>query len=79
MSESIIEDPQFVYRKNVQTGEAVIFCLRPVRFKAYVFFMDDKPHGFRLLPETDTEQIRRVMKRMNNWFRKWYMLEESGR
>jgi hypothetical protein len=53
----------------------VIFCTRPVQFKAYVFFTADDPHGFRLLPEKDTEQIRRIMKRMHSWFAKWHALE----
>jgi hypothetical protein len=75
MPGTIIKDPQFVYRKNEQTSEAVIFCTRPIQFKAYVFFADDDPNGFRLLPEKDTEQIRRIMKRMQLWFAKLQALE----
>ena len=71
----IIRDPQFVYKRNEQTGEAVIFCTRPVQFKAYVFFNAGEPNGFRLLPEKDTEQIRRIMKRMHTWFTKWHALQ----
>ena len=71
----VVKDPQFVFQKNEQTGEAVIFCTRPVQFKAYVFYTSDDPHGFRLLPEKDTEQIRRIMKRMHSWFAKWYAAE----
>jgi hypothetical protein len=74
MAGIIITDPQFVFNRNTQTGEAVIFCTRPVQFKAYVFFTEGRPEGFRLLPEKDTEQIRRIMKRMNDWFRKWHMV-----
>lgn len=74
MAEVIIPHPQFVFNKNSQTGEAVIFCTRPVQFKAYVFYTDSRPEGFRLLPEKDTEQIRLIMKRMNDWFRKWYLV-----
>lgn len=77
MAGIIITDPQFVYRKNMQTGEAVIYCTRPVSFKAYVFFTNSKPFGFRLLPEKDTEQIRKIMRRMNDWFMKWHAMEEA--
>lgn len=75
MAGIIIKDPQFVYQKNEHTGEAVIFCTRPIQFKAYVFITANDPHGFRLLPEKDTEQIRRIMKRMQSWFAKWHTLD----
>jgi hypothetical protein len=77
MTGIFIKDPQFVYRKNEQTGEVIIYCTRPVPFKAYVFFTDSNARGFILLPEKDTEQIRKIVKRMADWFFKWYLRDEG--
>jgi hypothetical protein len=73
MNGIIIKDPQFVYSKNEQTGEAVIYCTRPVKFKAYVFLTSSNPRGFIILPEKDTEQIRKIVERMKHWFFKWHI------
>ncbi|HYF30468.1 MAG TPA: hypothetical protein VD993_05065 [Chitinophagaceae bacterium] len=70
-----LRDPQFVYTKDNRTGDAVIYCTRPIRFKAYVFVTPGNPGGFKLLPEKDTEQIRKIMKRMTDWFHKWHAME----
>ena len=75
MSGITFKEPQFVYRKDERTGEGVIFCTRPIRFKAYVFSTSENPRGFKLLPEKDTEQIRKIMKRMDEWYFKWHPFE----
>ena len=76
MSGITFKEPQFVYKKDDRTGDAVIYCTRPLQFKAYVFIAPDNPKGFKLLPEKDTEQIRKIMKRMNDWFQKLHSLEQ---
>lgn len=75
MAGIFLKHPQFIYTKDERTGEAVIYCTRPIQFKAYVFVTPDNPKGFKLLPEKDTEQIRRIMKRMQDWFGKWHAME----
>ena len=75
MNSIVFKGPQFVYKKDDRTGDAVVYCTRPVQFKAYVFITPDNPKGFKLLPEKDTEQIRKIMKRMDDWFTKWHSME----
>ncbi|HEX6181745.1 MAG TPA: hypothetical protein VFZ47_10910 [Chitinophagaceae bacterium] len=75
MSTITFKGAQFVYQKDDRTGDAVIYCTRPIQFKAYVFIAPDNPPGFKLLPEKDTEQIRKIMKRMHDWFIKLHSLQ----